>query len=131
MPKNDNITVISIVGRYLEHSRVYFFNHNGAMKTYISSADIMTRNLKNRVEVACPIENKEIKSKILDILELILKDDVKASIMGKDGIYKKRKNEKNINSQIVLFESSDKTEEKAIKQINTNYFRWLMNGGNL
>lgn len=134
IPKNENITVISIVGRYLEHSRVYFFNHNGLMKTYISSADIMTRNLKYRVEIMCPVEKREIKEKIFNSLELILRDDVKARIMDKNGIYTKKDNKNNINSQILLFENTDKKdkkESKFTKEKNTSYFKWLINGGNL
>ena len=77
---------------------------------------------------------REIKEKIFNSLELILRDDVKARIMDKNGIYTKKDNKNNINSQILLFENTDKKdkkESKFTKEKNTSYFKWLINGGNL
>lgn len=86
----DNITVTSVVGRFLEHSRVYCFGTGEEMKMYISSADFMTRNLNRRVEVACPVEDPGIKRQIMDILQLMLRDNVKARNMRYDGLYEKK-----------------------------------------
>lgn len=86
----DNIHIISVVGRFLEHSRVYCFGEGDDMQMYISSADFMTRNLNRRVEVACPVKDKRIRKKIMDILELMQKDNVKARRLRYDGIYEKQ-----------------------------------------
>lgn len=131
VPKNDNITVVSIVGKYLEHSRVYFFNCNNIKKIYISSADIMTRNLENRVEIACPVESREIKEKITDTLELMLKDDVNASVMNENGIYEKKETKENINSQEKLFATENSNEKIKKSSEKTTYIRWLIHGGDI
>ena len=82
---SENIRVISIVGRYLEHMRIYYFYNNGAEDTYLSSADLMTRNMENRIELALKITDKPSKSKITRLLNLQLADNVKAreNILGK------------------------------------------------
>ena len=86
----DNITVISIVGRFLEHSRVYCFGSGRSMEMYISSADLMTRNTEKRVEIACPVYSAEIKKRIQHILRVMLDDNAKARLLQSDGTYKKR-----------------------------------------
>jgi polyphosphate kinase len=100
----DNIRVISIVGRYLEHSRIYIFGKGDNSKVYISSADLMTRNLERRVEVAVVIRDEKVKKTILSMFNIMLKDNVKACELLYDGTYKriKNKNEK-INSQEYFF----------------------------
>ena len=85
----DNIQVRSIVGRYLEHSRIYIFGSGARKQIYISSADYMTRNTLRRVEVAAPIKDEKIKKRIADIFSSLMKDNVKARIMQSDGKYKK------------------------------------------
>lgn len=87
--KTDNIEVISVVGRFLEHSRVYCFGTDEDMKMYISSADWMTRNTENRVEIAAPIYDHKIKESIYDTLLIMWKDNLKARILQPDGSYKK------------------------------------------
>ncbi len=130
-----NINIISVVGRYLEHSRVYYFYHNGTEKMYISSADLMTRNLKKRVEIACPIENREIKKSVYDTLELILSDDVKGRQMNRSGEYSLKENIKGINSQDIIFslhEEKNTKEHRTKRKSKTKkltYFRWLFKGG--
>ncbi len=84
---SENITVRSIVGRFLEHHRAYYFYNNGKEALYLSSADIMERNLNRRVEVAFPILDKSIKSHISDILRTYLEDNQKARILLPDGNY--------------------------------------------
>ena len=83
----DNIQVISIVGRYLEHSRIYIFGKGGDSEVYIASADFMTRNTTKRVEVAAPIYSPELKERILESFNLMLRDNVKASVLKSDGNY--------------------------------------------
>ena len=96
----DNIRVTSVVGRFLEHSRVYCFGLGETMNMYLSSADFMTRNLNRRVEVACPVEDAAIRLQILEILELMLRDNIKARNLRYDGLYeKKRINEEPIDCQ--------------------------------
>ncbi len=85
---SENIRVRSIVGRFLEHSRIYYFENNGNPKIYLSSADWMDRNLNKRVEVAFPIESAETKAKVMEVIDMTLKDNVKARIQQPDGSYK-------------------------------------------
>ena len=87
--KTDNIRVISIVGRFLEHSRVYSFGKGEDRVTYISSADLMTRNTDKRVEIAAPVQDKKIEDKIVGILQVMLSDNVKARKLCSDGKYRK------------------------------------------
>ncbi len=87
---SENITVKSIVGRYLEHARVYWFNHNGDEKMYIGSADMMNRNLNGRIEVLAPIDNEKIRRNIMtEILRLQLSDTEQSWIMEPTGSYKR------------------------------------------
>ncbi len=85
--KTDNIRVTSVVGRFLEHSRVYCFGTGEESKVYISSADMMTRNQMRRVEVACPVFSGEIKGFLQDYLSLLLHDNTKARRLQPDGSY--------------------------------------------
>jgi len=85
--KTENITVTSIVGRFLEHSRIYCFGEGEDVRIYISSADIMTRNQERRVEVACPINSPEIKKALCDYLACALRDNLKARRMTPGGDY--------------------------------------------
>ncbi len=79
---SDNIKVKSVVDKYLEHPRVYIFENSGFPKIYISSADFMTRNIENRVEVACPIYDESLQKQILDTFKISWKDNVKARIIN-------------------------------------------------
>lgn len=95
---SENIFVKSIVGRFLEHSRIYYFNNKGEEEVYLSSADLMQRNLDRRVETTFPILDKDIKERIVnDILENYLKDKIKSRILLPTGkfIYKKPLNDNN------------------------------------
>ena len=103
---SENIQVRSIVGSLLEHSRVYYFNHNGKGRTFLSSADMMTRNLNNRIEILFPIVDETIKQQVKNILELGLADNVKARQQDADGVYHyvtRKNDEPVIDSQMELF----------------------------
>lgn len=86
---SENIRVRSIVGRFLEHSRIFYFYKDGLEDIYLSSADWMSRNLDRRVELMFPIDNEEIKKKIVLILEKNLEDNLKARELNTDGTYSK------------------------------------------
>lgn len=86
----ENITVTSIVGRFLEHSRIYVFGRGYEEKMYISSADLMTRNTERRVEIACPIDNPAVRARLHDILYAMQHDTVKARVLQPDGTYCKK-----------------------------------------
>lgn len=103
---SENIRVVSIVGRFLEHSRVYYFRNNGDEEIYSGSADLMERNLDRRVETIYPILDPSIKRRIkIEILDLGLCDNVKARVMQPDGTYvfvSRGQGEQEINSQLKL-----------------------------
>jgi polyphosphate kinase len=86
---SENVKVVSIVGRYLEHSRIFYFYQDGTEAIYLSSADLMERNLNRRVEAMCPVLDEKIKSDLKNILEITLSDTAKMRIMKPDGTYKK------------------------------------------
>jgi polyphosphate kinase len=114
--QSENIKVISIVDRYLEHARIYVFGNDGDPKVYLSSADIMERNLSRRFEVGFPINNPELKEEVLDILKLQLKDNVKARIINKIQNNSMRKSVAKIRtrSQIeIAHYLKDKSKEQA------------------
>ena len=100
-----NMHGISVVDEYLEHSRVMVFHNNGDPKVFISSADWMVRNLDYRVEVACPITNNTIKTDIINLLEIQLRDNIKARILNNEqnNAYINPRNRKKIRSQVEIF----------------------------
>ena len=99
----ENIHVTSIVGRYLEHARIYCFGRGEEAKLYIASADWMTRNLDRRVEIACPVQDPELKAQLTWILNTQLADNVKASAMMPSGAYcRKEGSLPPVNSQEVF-----------------------------
>lgn len=112
----DNITVTSIVGRYLEHSRIYIFGTKERCKVYISSADFMTRNTIRRVEVAAPIYNERIKMRLWNMFEILLKDNVKARTQLPDGTYVYKFNDNPLVDAQKYFieEAYKKAERKAL-----------------
>ena len=102
---SENIEVISIVDKFLEHGRIYVFCNDDDEKYYLSSADWMTRNLDHRIEVACPVYDREIQDEIRDILEIQLKDNVKARIINEeqDNQYRKPQTVRRVQSQMELY----------------------------
>jgi polyphosphate kinase len=103
--QSENIEVISIVDKFLEHARIFVFCNNNEEKYYISSADLMPRNLDHRVEVACPIYDPEIQMEIRDILEIQMKDNVKARIIDETQAnnYRKSEGSRPVQSQMELY----------------------------
>ncbi len=101
--ETDNIQVISVVGRFLEHSRIYIFGKGEAARLYIGSADFMTRNTTRRVEVAAPVYDKEIKQKILNDFQLYLADNVKARVQIQE-LYRHKTGGAEMNAQEYLYE---------------------------
>jgi polyphosphate kinase len=87
--KTENIRVVSIVGRFLEHSRIFIFGEGKDNKIYISSADLMTRNTTRRLEIAAPIFDGDIKAEIESIFDCYLRDNVKARELTKDFKYER------------------------------------------
>lgn len=98
---SENITVRSIVGNFLEHSRIFYFYANGSEEIYMGSADWMPRNLDKRVEIIFPVEDEVLKEEVIHILDIQLRDNIKAHILQTDGSYKKedRRGKEALNSQ--------------------------------
>ena len=113
--KTENIHIISIVGRFLEHSRIYIFGCGEERKYYISSADFMTRNTVKRVEVAAPVYSPALKQRIQGIFDLMLSDNKKARVENSDGTYTLVKCEgEPVNSQEMLYqEAYDRAAERT------------------
>jgi len=105
---SENIHVRSIVGRFLEHTRVYYFFNEGEDEVYAASADMMERNLLNRVETCFPIEQSKLKNRIKEDLESYLTDNYQAWELQSDGYYQrqqpKNKNDETIQAQKILLE---------------------------
>ncbi|MDO5047744.1 MAG: RNA degradosome polyphosphate kinase [Anaerococcus sp.] len=123
--KTENINIYQVVGRFLEHHRVYQFGRGSESKLYISSADFMTRNIRNRMEVALPIYDKDIKLRIMKFLDIMFADDVKIRKLNSDGSYSKVENKTNSNSQEILIDNAikrakAKEEEKRSHAISKN-----------
>ena len=114
---SENIEAISVVDKFLEHPRVFIFANGGDPKIFISSADWMTRNLDNRVEVGCPIYDPDVKQELLDTFEISWRDNVKARIFNEaqDNTYRKNGNPK-IRSQFAMYDyylkKLEETDEK-------------------
>jgi polyphosphate kinase len=124
---SEKISVISIVDRFLEHSRIFYFYNAGNEDVFISSADWMERNFDRRVETLFPIEETDIKKELILMLKVILSDNVKARFLKSDGKYEKlkiKKDEKPEQSQIELYEyfksknAKEKTVQKFIPRMN-------------
>jgi len=118
---SENISVVSIIDRFLEHSRIFFFSDGGAEKMYISSADWMPRNLVRRVELMIPVDNKACKSKLKMILDSCFKDTAKSRRLMPDGTYEKIADPKakgdGFRSQEFLYKTAcQKVEDEAKSQ---------------
>ncbi len=127
---SENISVRSIVGRFLEHSRIYYFYNNGDETIYLSSADLMTRNLDRRVELLFPVEDRNAVFKIKQILDISLSDTVKARILNTDGYYTRidRRGKENVNSQKVFLNAAVEGDFNKQIKLHCNKERWIENG---
>lgn len=112
----ENITVVSIVGRFLEHSRIYRFGTKERENVYIASADFMTRNTLRRVEVAAPVLDERLKNQLAWMFETMMKDDEKGKCLTKKGIYVDRNlHVQKLNSQECFYEAAYANAEKRQK----------------
>ncbi|RYL95691.1 RNA degradosome polyphosphate kinase [Sporolactobacillus sp. THM7-4] len=120
---SDNIEVHSIVGRYLEHSRIYVFGNAGDPKVFLASADLMPRNLNRRVELMFPIEDESIRAAIIDSFHIMLSDNVKTRIMGADGVYRKpdRRGKTPVNAQEYFATLAEKRSIKRRKSLEEKH----------
>ncbi len=113
---SERITVRSIVGRFLEHSRIYYFYSDGEELIFLSSADLMKRNLDRRVELLFPIEDPIARGKVMTILDLALQDTIKSRVLNLEGTYSKidKRGKESINSQKIFLSpcSSEKVHEE-------------------
>lgn len=116
---SENIRVISIVGKYLEHARIFYFKHSSP-EIYISSADWMPRNLERRLELMTPIFNESLKNKMIDILNVQLNDTSLAFELQNDGEYVKLTSENPLNSQEFLEEYYNKLAKNIRKHKDTS-----------
>lgn len=103
---SENISIISVVDRFLEHPRVMVFENGGDQKVFISSADWMTRNMDNRIEVGCPILDPVLKKRVIDILQIQFKDTIKARVIDQEQTnkYVRRGNRKKLRSQVEIYD---------------------------
>ncbi|MCB2355651.1 RNA degradosome polyphosphate kinase [Clostridium estertheticum] len=127
---SENITVRSIVGRFLEHSRIFYFYNDGQEGIYLSSADWMTRNLDRRVELLFPIEDQQARDRIKEILYISLSDTIKARILTKDGIYTRidRRGKEQINSQEEFYNFVLNKDDKIKEKMHSMKEYWKENG---
>ena len=101
----ENIEVISIVDKFLEHPRVFIFENDGDPRVYLSSADLMTRNLDNRVEISCPVYDEDIRREIMETFDISWQDNVKAREHSENQDNAYRKNDKpRLRSQFALYD---------------------------
>ena len=121
---SENITVRSIVGNFLEHSRIFYFENGGDYEVYMGSADWMPRNLDKRVEIVFPLLEDNIKKKALHILEVELADTVKARVMKPDGEYVRvdKRGKELINSQEQFVEEARAAVPKAVDESKGRIF---------
>lgn len=115
-PINKNIVIRSIVGRFLEHSRIYYFHNNNNPNVFISSADLLTRNLDKRFEILTPIKDEEVKNKLLKILSMYYKDTFNSFEMSESGIYHKLDGKCNIHD-LFMKEAIDNYKFKSIPKM--------------
>jgi polyphosphate kinase len=115
---SENIRVISIVGRLLEHSRIFYINNGDDPKVYMSSADWMPRNLDRRVEILFPVEQANLIEEVKKVLDIILSDTMKARIQKSDGTYSRidKRGKEHIDSQSELFRYYERQYELSVQE---------------
>ncbi|MGN0408082.1 MAG: RNA degradosome polyphosphate kinase [Bacteroides sp.] len=123
---SDNISVRSIVGNFLEHARIFYFENGGSSEIYMGSADWMPRNLDKRVEILFPVEDEKLKEQVLHVLNVQLADNEKAHIMQPDGSYEKpdrRGRREIINAQEIFCEETIKRNQVTGRKRKTRTFK--------
>lgn len=126
----DHVRVTSIVGRFLEHPRIFSFGRGSAQKLYIGSADMMTRNTEKRVEVACPVYDEDLRARLNHMLQVMLEDNVKARVLDAAGTYlKKGQGEPFVDAQEVFMQEAvqaaavKKPVKRSIREVLFGIFR--------
>lgn len=126
----DHVRVTSIVGRFLEHPRIFSFGRGSAQKLYIGSADMMTRNTEKRVEVACPVYDEDLRARLNHMLQAMLEDNVKARVLDAAGTYlKKGQGEPFVDAQEVFMQEAvqaaavKKPAKRSIREVLFGIFR--------
>lgn len=122
---SENITVRSIIGKYLEHSRIYYFGNNGEEEVYLSSADLMPRNLNRRIELFFPVDSTRNKKRVIELLDIQLLDVVKSRVKNSDGVYQRidRRGKRVINSQVYFEEQAWRVVEEYQEEVEREIFR--------
>jgi polyphosphate kinase len=113
---SETIEVVSIVDRFLEHARVFYFRNGGDEEIYLASADWMPRNLDRRIELMFPVESKELQQKVMSALDSMFLDNVKSRWLQSDGSYKRRKpgkGEEPFRVQLHLYREAQRALERA------------------
>ena len=121
---SENISVRSIVGNFLEHSRIFYFYNDGNPEVFMGSADWMPRNLDKRVEITFPVEDPELKKKIKNILKIQLEDTLKAHIMQPDGSYAKQdlRGKAKLDSQMYFVKLAQESQKPVKEEDNDRVF---------
>ena len=121
---SENITVRSIVGNFLEHSRIFYFYNGGFEDVYMGSADWMPRNLDKRVEITFPVEDEDLKKRVIEILNIQLADTLKAHIMQPDGTYEKQdlRGRDKLEAQVYFCKQAVNANKESKKQVETRTF---------
>jgi len=122
---SENISVVSIVDRFLEHSRIFWFEDGGNDTIFLSSADWMPRNLDRRVEVAFPVTEQVLKQKLIDLLDISFSDTIKLRILQTDGTYERvdRRGRENVHSQLLFHQMAADEVEEALEVPEEERFR--------
>lgn len=121
---SEHISVRSIVGNFLEHSRIFYFYNNGEENVYMGSADWMPRNLDKRVEILFPVENALLKEQVIHILDVELADNVKARVLQENGSYEKvdKRGKALVNSQETFCKEAEQQEKGKYTEENSRVF---------
>ncbi len=122
---SENISVHSIVGNFLEHARIFYFENNGSPEVYMGSSDWMPRNLDRRVEILFPVEDPKLKEQVIHILDVQLKDNVKAHVLQPDGSYVKasRRGKPSVTAQQQFCEEAIAAAQKQMEETTVNNTR--------
>lgn len=134
--RTENIRIISLVGRFLEHHRLYIFGHPSLedRQMYISSADLMTRNLQRRIELACPILDEKLRRRLEDVVATYLEDGQKAKVLAADGTYHIVSDKTMENAQERLMSKAKERATQDTKEAKSSFerviqwFKWIFGG---